>query len=154
MSLAGLLPFNALRMIRTAPNASSALWHVCRIAENAYGIEGRAAFHEMVARDRLHAAALGHGVALPHLRTIEVDRMKCVFIWLESPVEFGAADKVPVDMVCGLFGPPGLNDEFLKALARMARLLKNSEFRSKIRAATSLDILHTILTGEPAAAVA
>ncbi|NCW04996.1 MAG: PTS lactose transporter subunit IIC, partial [Rhodobacteraceae bacterium] len=65
---------------------------------------------------------------------------------LEKPVDFGAADRQPVDIVFSLFAPENAGVEHLKALALVSRTLRDNSVCSKLRANTDAGTLYTILT--------
>jgi len=73
-----------------------------------------------------------------------------VFARLESPIDYDAVDKQPVDLVFMLLAPEGAGADHLKALARVSRLLRNQQTVEKLRAATKPEALYAILT-EPTA---
>ena len=70
-------------------------------------------------------------------------------ILLESPVEFEAIDKQPVDVVFSLFAPKSAGVEHLKALALVSRTLREQSTVAKLRSNPDPTTIYTILT-EPA----
>jgi len=70
-------------------------------------------------------------------------------ILLESPVEFQAIDKQPVDVVFSLFAPKSAGVEHLKALALVSRTLREQSTVAKLRSNPDPTTIYTILT-EPA----
>ena len=70
-------------------------------------------------------------------------------ILLESPVEFEAIDKQPVDVVFSLFAPKSAGVEHLKALALVSRTLREQSTVAKLRSNPDPMTIYTILT-EPA----
>ena len=100
----------------------------------------------MCIRDRLGPTGVGHGIALPHARSIDVDRVCGAFILLESPVDFGSVDKLPVDIIFGLFAPENAGVDHLKALAIVSRTLRDNSICAKLRANPDPQTLFTILT--------
>ena len=89
---------------------------------------------------------VGNGVALPHARSMDVGRVCGAFILLESPVDFGSVDKLPVDVIFGLFAPENAGVDHLKALAIVSRTLRDSSICAKLRANPDQQTLFTILT--------
>ena len=74
--------------------------------------------------------------------------MRAVFVRLETPVEFGAVDDQPVDLLFALFAPPEAGSEHLRALARVSRLLRRPEVRQRLRQAHSADAIYALLAQE------
>ena len=88
------------------------------------------------------------GVAVPHARLRDLDRMRGVFIRLETPVEFGAVDDQPVDLVFALLAPAHSRSEHLRALARVSRVLRQADLREQLRQARSTDAVYALLARE------
>ena len=65
---------------------------------------------------------------------------------MESPIDYDAVDKQPVDLVFMLLAPEGAGADHLKALARVSRLLRNQQTVEKLRATTKPEALYAILT--------
>ncbi|MCC6205215.1 MAG: PTS sugar transporter subunit IIA, partial [Hyphomicrobiales bacterium] len=69
---------------------------------------------------------------------------------LESPVDFEALDDQPVDLVFLLLAPEGAGADHLKALSRIARVLRDSDTVAKIRGTKDAAAIHTLLSHTPA----
>jgi len=69
-----------------------------------------------------------------------------LFARLERPVEFDALDGQPVDLVFLLLAPEGAGADHLKALARVARVLRDPLTAQKLRASRDASALHAVLT--------
>ncbi len=89
---------------------------------------------------------MGQGIAIPHGRLSDIKTIAGVFARLESPIDYEAVDKQPVDLVFMLLAPEGAGADHLKALARVSRLLRNQQMVEKLRAATKPEALYAILT--------
>jgi len=114
------------------------------------GIPERKIFESLNERERLGSTGVGQGIAIPHSRMAEIKGIVGVFARLESPIDYDAVDKQPVDLVFMLLAPDGAGADHLKALARVSRLLRNQQACEKLRAATKPDAIYAILT-EPSA---
>jgi PTS system nitrogen regulatory IIA component len=89
-------------------------------------------------------------VAVPHARLKGLDRMRGVFVRLEQPVDFDAVDDQPVDLIFALFAPKDATGvEHLRALARVSRLLRQSDLRQQLRQARTTDAIHALLVQDP-----
>ena len=87
------------------------------------------------ARERLGSTGLGHGVAIPHGRSDAVHEARAAFVHLAKPIDFGASDGQPVDLVATLIVPAHFTDQHLKLLAELAELFSNPDITSALRAA-------------------
>ncbi|MCV6600274.1 MAG: PTS sugar transporter subunit IIA, partial [Cohaesibacter sp.] len=85
------------------------------------------------------------GVAIPHGKLAELDRLWGIFAVLDKPVNYEALDDQPVDIVFLLLAPEGAGADHLKALARVARVLRNSDSLAKLRSATDSDTIRAVL---------
>jgi PTS system nitrogen regulatory IIA component len=68
-------------------------------------------------------------VAVPHARLTGLDRVRAVFVRLETPVAFGAVDDKPVDLLVALFAPKDADSSHLRALARISRMMRQPDLR-------------------------
>ena len=72
----------------------------------------------LLAREQTSSTGVGSGVAVPHARLAGLDRMRGVFLRLETPVDFDSVDGAPVDLIFALLAPADAGSEHLRALAR------------------------------------
>jgi PTS system nitrogen regulatory IIA component len=99
----------------------------------------------LAARERLGTTGLGHGVAIPHGRSAKVTEARAAFVRLAKPVDFGADDGKPVDLVAALLVPAHFTDQHLKLLGELAELFSNSEITDSLRTAVDAKALHAAL---------
>ena len=90
-------------------------------------------FDTILQRERLGSTGVGNGIAIPHGKLAGVKRITGVFARLETPVDFEALDDQPVDLVFLLLAPEGAGADHLKALSRIARVLRDADTVAKIR---------------------
>lgn len=90
----------------------------------------------------------GGGVALPHALLPGIESPMALFARLEPPVEFGAADGRPVDLVMLLLSPQNDPHDHLRALACIARRLSDESVRRNLRAADSRELIYVSLLGD------
>ena len=84
-------------------------------------------------REKLGSTGVGNGIAIPHGKLPKLAKLFGLFARLERPVDFEALDGQPVDLVFLLLAPEGAGADHLKALARVARLLRDSDVARKLR---------------------
>lgn len=148
LSPQGVLP--ALRVT----SKKQALQELARRAADVTGQPERAIFEVLVERERLGTTGVGYGIAIPHGKLAELDRLHCLFARLETPVEFDSIDEQPVDLICVLLAPEKAGADHLKALARVSRLLRDRTICDKLRGTESRDGLYAILTESAASRAA
>ncbi len=105
----------------------------------------RAIFEVLFERERLGTTGVGNGIAIPHGKLSDLDRLYALFARLETPIDFDAIDEQPVDLICVLLAPQTAGAYHLKALARVSRLLRDQATCEKLRGSNSADAIHTLL---------
>jgi PTS system nitrogen regulatory IIA component len=110
------------------------------------GIDHRAIFETLSTREKLGSTGLGQGIAVPHGKIAALDRVRGVFARLAGPVDFGAVDGQPVDLVFVLLAPDHAGADHLKALARISRLMRDPATVAKLRGTDTAEGLYAILT--------
>jgi mannitol/fructose-specific phosphotransferase system IIA component (Ntr-type) len=108
----------------------------------------------LLKRERDGCTGVGRGIAIPHCRLDALSGEIVAFATTERPIEFGAADGVPVDLVFLVASPTQAAAAHLQAVARVSRLLRRSGLSESLRAATSSDDLVTALRAAEAAGAA
>jgi nitrogen PTS system EIIA component len=118
------------------------------------GLEERLVFETLLQRERLGSTGIGEGIAIPHCKIPGLTRLFGLVARLERPIEFEALDGQPVEIVFLLLAPEGAGADHLKALARVARVLREPGIRDRIRAARDANAIYAILseTSKPQAA--
>ena len=87
----------------------------------------------LMTRELRSSTALGHGIALPHADVPGLRRPVAAFVRPRTPISFDAPDGKPVTEVLALLVPRPGTAAHLDLLARLARLLRQREFRDALR---------------------
>ncbi|GAA6180806.1 MULTISPECIES: PTS sugar transporter subunit IIA [unclassified Shimia] len=146
MDLSTILKPEAVRVVTAASSKKRLLQEFGDLAESAYKLAPQPIVEALQERENLGPTGVGHGVALPHARSTQIDRVLGAFILLEKPVDFNAVDRQPIDIAFALFAPEEAGVEHLKALARVSRQLREPTICAKLRANPDAATLFTILT--------
>src|SRR3954454_16165153 len=111
------------------------------------GKEERVIFETLLQRERLGSTGIGEGLAIPHGKLPNLDRLFGLVARLEEPIRFEALDGHPVDILFLLLAPEGAGADHLKALARVARVLREPGILDRIRATRDPAALYAVMTG-------
>ena len=108
-------------------------------------ISGKCIFESLVCREKLGTTALGNGVAIPHGRIADCQQPIAVFLLLETPIDYDAPDKQPVDIIFAILVPDQAHEDHLRHLAMIAEILSQQKLLTKLRHAHSGEALYEIL---------
>ena len=150
MELSKLLMPGAVRVVGQLTGKKRLFQELGEIAAQAYGMNASAATDGLQERESLGPTGVGHGIALPHARLDDIDRIVAVFLRMEKPLDYDSVDRLPVDLVFLLLAPEGAGADHLKALSRIARVLRDGDTVAKIRATADPAAIHSFLSETPA----
>lgn len=108
----------------------------------------------LMERENLGPTGVGRGVALPHARLKQTNSVIGFFAKLDKPIDFGAADRQPVDLVFTLFAPENSGVAHLKALAAVSRTMRDPSICEKLRANNDASTLYEVLISEAMSSIA
>jgi len=129
-----------------ATSKKQALQELARRAADISGVHERTIFDVLMERERLGTTGVGNGIAIPHGKLANLDRLYGLFARLSTPIDFQAIDERRVDLIFVLLAPESAGADHLKALAKVSRLLRHRPTCDKLRGTESADALYAILT--------
>jgi PTS system nitrogen regulatory IIA component len=104
----------------------------------------------LLERERLASTAIGEGVAIPHGKLDAVGKLvACVGRAVEG-VDFDSMDGRPTHLFFVLVAPENSTGVHLKALARISRLFKDPEFRTRLMQAKDAQEIFRVIADEDA----
>jgi PTS system nitrogen regulatory IIA component len=146
MTINEILIPDSVRSISTVSSKKRLFQELAEQAAVSYGLPQSVVLEALQERENLGPTGVGQGVALPHARLDELDKVVAVFLRLDKPVDFDASDRQPVDLFFCLLAPTNAGVEHLKALALVSRTMRMSQICAKLRANDDPMTLFTILT--------
>lgn len=146
MQLTKLLVPGAVRLVGQLTSKKRLFQELGELVASAYGLNAATAVDGLQERESLGPTGVGHGIALPHARLEDLDKIVGVFIRLEKPLDYDSVDRQPVDLIFGLFAPKDSGVDHLKALALVSRTMRDQAVCSKLRSNADPAKLHAILT--------
>ena len=145
MPLTDLVTLNAVLPALKVNGKKQALQEIAAKAAEITGQSDKAILEILLQREKLGSTGVGNGVAIPHGKLAKLNKVFGLFARLERPVDFEALDSQPVDLIFLLLAPEGAGADHLKALARVARLLRDAEVAKKLRESRDAEALYAVL---------
>ena len=137
-----------------ATSKKQALQDLARRAADITGLHERMVFDVLMERERLGTTGVGNGIAIPHGKLSNLDKLHGVFARLGTGIDYDAIDEQPVDLIFLLLAPETAGADHLKALARISRLLRDKTVCEKLRGTENAEALYALLTDTTARSAA
>jgi PTS system nitrogen regulatory IIA component len=148
--LTDILSSEAVEASLAAANKKALFQQLAASASRQTGLAVKEILASLNAREKLGSTGFGGGTAIPHGKIEGLTKVVGGFARLTQPIDFGAVDGLPVDLVFLLLSPPDAGADHLKALASVSRAFRDRQMLAKLRGARSRDALYALLTGEEA----
>jgi PTS system nitrogen regulatory IIA component len=152
MPTTDLVSPNAIIPAMKVNGKKQALQEIAAKAADLTGQNEKAILEILLQREKLGSTGVGNGVAIPHGKLQKLGNVFGLFARLERPIDFEALDGQPVDLIFLLLAPEGAGADHLKALARVARLLRDPEVARKLRASNGAEAIYAVLAMPSASA--
>ncbi len=146
MPLNDLVSAQAIIPALRANSKKQVLQELAARASELSGVPEREIFDTLLQRERLGSTGVGNGIAIPHGKLGSFKQLFGLFARLERPIDFEALDGEPVDLVFVLLAPESAGADHLKALARIARLLRDPSIAQNLRNSRDEAALYAVLT--------
>ena len=145
MPLTDVVALDAIIPALKVNSKKQALQEIAAKAAQLSGQNERIIFETLLQREKLGSTGVGNGIAIPHGKLPKLARLFGLFARLDRPVDFEALDGQPVDLVFLLLAPEGAGADHLKALARVARMLRDPEVARKLRESRDVEAIYSVL---------
>jgi PTS system nitrogen regulatory IIA component len=99
----------------------------------------------LLEREKLGSTGIGDGIAIPHGKMSGLNDLMISFGRSKDGIDFNAMDGKPVHLFFLLMAPENSAGQHLKILAKLSRMLKDTNFRKKLMSAKSKDELYKII---------
>ena len=104
----------------------------------------------LLEREELGSTGIGDGIAIPHGKSPNLSQIISGFGLSKSGIEFDSLDGKPAYLFFLLVAPENSVGIHLKMLARISRMLKNTDFRNKLLNANTQHEIYQIISQEDA----
>jgi nitrogen PTS system EIIA component len=152
MPLPDLVASNAIIPALRVNSKKQTLQELAAKAAELTGLNERMIFEILLQREKLGSTGVGNGIAIPHGKLSKLNKLFGLFARLERPIDFEALDGQGVDLVFLLLAPEGAGADHLKALARVARLLRDADVAHKLRESRDAEAIYAVLAMPSASA--
>ncbi|HEX7241142.1 MAG TPA: PTS sugar transporter subunit IIA [Longimicrobiaceae bacterium] len=89
-------------------------------------------------RENLGSTGIGKGIAIPHCRSLVVNRLRVAFARKRNGVDFKAIDEQPVYNFFLIIAPPlEVSNQYLPVLGRIAQFSKDPDVAGRLEQLTS-----------------
>jgi len=129
-------------------NKRQVLRELAQAAAATDSLDPEKVYAALLEREDSTTIGLGRGTAVPHAMVEGLKSTLGIFARLRSPVDFGAVDGLPADIVVMILSPEGEERTLLRALSCVARRLRTPDLTSRLRTAADVDALYAILTSD------
>ena len=105
MTLADIIDARAVLPAVKAQNKKQVLQELSQAIASLVAVDQRVIYETLHRREKLGSTGLGQGIAIPHGRLPNINRVYGLFARLATPVDFESVDGQPVDLVFVFAGP-------------------------------------------------
>lgn len=121
---------------------NSALGMTIALFENCSEITDFAAFQDGIwDRESILPTGIGLGVAVPHLRSPNIQHSSAALTVLKSPIPYGSMDGLPVQIILLIAMGEGTQNNYLQYLAKATSFFRKESFRAALIASPDADTL-------------
>ena len=131
--------------ILDATDKQAVLEALARTFARAWNLDASEVLEQLEERERLGSTGFGRGVAIPHARMPGLQRPVATLLKLRQPIDFAAADGLPVDLVIGLISPENSGATHLHALAAISRMMRDERVHDALSEAPDEEALFSLL---------
>lgn len=96
-------------------------------------------------RESLGSTGIGEGIAIPHGKIPDLNEIVVAFGRSEEGINYESLDSKPVHLFFLLLAPENSAGQHLKILAKISKMLKETNFRKKLLKAGSQSDLYKII---------
>lgn len=106
------------------------------------------ALQAVLTRERIQSTGIGSGLAIPHGKCKAVSELVMAIGIAHEPIDFDSIDGKPVTIIILLVSPADQTGPHIQALAKISRLMLNTEFKKKLEKAASAKEVCDLLSSQ------
>lgn len=101
-------------------------------------------------RENLGSTGIGRGIAIPHCRSLVVNKLRVAFGRKSGGIDFNAIDSQPVEFLFLIVAPPlEVSNQYLPVLGRLAQFAKDAENVRALKEVRTPDEFLALLERQP-----
>jgi nitrogen PTS system EIIA component len=135
--LTELLTPDRIRVPVVANDKPGVLRELTQLLAERAGVDPVPLLNAVLDRELVLSTGIGHGIAIPHAKVTSVGDLSLVCGSHPQGVDFDALDGAPVRLFFLLIGPESAAGQHVKALSRIARLVRREGVREALMRAES-----------------
>ncbi|MBL7214522.1 MAG: PTS sugar transporter subunit IIA [Phycisphaerae bacterium] len=116
------------------------------LADNNLVTDRGDAFEAVMAREQTRSTGIGSGIAIPHGKCSAVKELVMAIGIAPEAIEFESIDNKPVSIIILLVSPPDQTGPHIQALARISRLMLDTQFKNQLEKVTSPEELYDLIS--------
>ncbi|GAB4380267.1 MAG: hypothetical protein Kow0042_30240 [Calditrichia bacterium] len=133
VSVSPLLDPNLIFLDGEATTKTELFWHMGELLAQAGIVKNIPELVEKLReRENTLSTGIGHGIAIPHELSTNINTMKIVVYRLKNGIPFDSFDGLPVKLCFLVVGPPVRRRYYLQVLANLATLLRDRSVRASL----------------------
>lgn len=143
--LTELLTPDRIRVPLHAGDKPGVLRELTQLLADRAGVDSAPLLGAVLEREAVLSTGIGHGIAIPHAKVAIVQELSLVCGSHPQGIDFDALDGAPVRLFFLLIGPESAAGQHVKALSRIARLVRREEVREALMRAETPEAFNQLL---------
>lgn len=150
VKLSEIIKKSAVKMELASGNKNAALKELVDLLCDAHRIRDREkVLDAIITRESRQSTGIGMGLAVPHAKTAEVNKLYLCVALSREGIDFDSVDGEKCRIFFLLVSPIDVSGPHIKALAGISRLIKHREFREALLVCGSVrELINTLKEGE------
>jgi len=130
-----------------ASTKDGALKEIAKCLESSQKVYRSSIIYDLLKkREGLGSTAIGGGVAIPHCRSIAVEKLTVLFALKNKGIDFESADKKPVKLLFVVIAPPH-DMRYLVFLGKLVEFLTDKKIKKMILQVKSFEEFKSLISG-------
>ena len=146
MRLTDILHIDCVKVSLASETKQDAIYELVDLLGNRRGIRETERLKCAVwERELTRTTGIGHGIAIPHGKCIGCRKLHMAIGRPCQPLDFGAIDGEPVDLIFLLASPLDQTGPHIQALAQLSRMLTDQDFRHDLKRANTAEEIYELI---------